>query len=128
MFKIPKFNEIIFISVLEKTEETVRLDSESTLQESSSKILPSSPIPESSHPSERWESDSSVLDENRTCDDTDTHVVEEPSSVLNCDVLNTEDTSNTCEDLCKTDLSPILESDSVCRTVQDEQNVDPVYL
>ena len=59
---------------------------------------------------------------------TETSALEEPPSVLNCDVLNSEDITSTSEDLCKTELSPILESDSVCRTVQEEQNVDPVYL
>lgn len=110
------------ISVLEKTEETAASDSEPGPQESSSKVLSSSPIIEDVCPSERWQSEeSSVQLENRTCD-------KQSASALNCDVLNSEDTTGTSEDHCKAELSPILESDSVCRTVQEETNVNPVYL
>lgn len=138
-----KSDQIYFLSVLEKTEETATLDSESAPQESSSKVLSSSPVNEEcSLPSERWEPDSSAPEENRTCDEQQVSAAEQPPSVLeqpsgaleqqsgalSCDVLNSENTICTSEDLCKAELSPILESDSVCRTVQDEQNVDPVYL
>lgn len=85
-------------------------------------MLPSSPVNESALPLETWGADCSAHTmDNRTCD-------EPPSSALNYDVLNSDNTTGVNEDLCKADLSPILESDSVCRTVLDEQSVDPVYL
>lgn len=108
-------------SVLEKTEETAASNSELVPQESSSKVLSSSPVNESALPSERWDQDSSAQEENRTCD-------EQIASVVNSDVQNSEEVTSVCEDACKSELSPIMESDSVCRTVQDEQSVDPVYL
>lgn len=112
----------VFLVVLEKTEETAASNSELAPQESSSsKVLSSSPVSESALPSERWAPDSSAQPENRTCD-------EQQTSALNCDVLNFQDTTCISDDACKTELSPILESDSMCRTVQDEQSVDPVYL
>ncbi|XP_054711326.1 uncharacterized protein LOC129220916 [Uloborus diversus] len=100
-------------SVLEKSEESVRAD---IPKEDSVTPQPSSSPESKEMPSdERWTLNQCETE--RTCESVE--------SESNCDAPNT--TSEPCgSDANCGDLSPIMESDSVCRTIPE--SVDPVYL
>ncbi|GBM19935.1 Rho guanine nucleotide exchange factor 12 [Araneus ventricosus] len=99
-------------SVLEKSEESACA---SPIPKDATEVPPSSsPMPEDALPSETRTLEEVSETDSRTCDQS--------IDASNCDVQNSANASETCP------AEDGTASDAVCRTVQDERTVDPVYL
>ncbi|XP_055942857.1 uncharacterized protein LOC129972634 isoform X1 [Argiope bruennichi] len=102
-------------SVLEKSEESACA---SPIPKDTTEIpQSSSPMPEDALPSEMRTLEEVSETNNRTCDQS--------INASNCDVQNSVPSANASETCPAEDSTG---SDAVCRTVQDEHTVDPVYL